>query len=156
MTDDEKFALLLEHRQHAARLERDLGLELDYYNVPAATTPGGIAVHQLLCEFGRDMIGVHEPDGSFAFVSGNCHALFHWRPEEIIGKHPEDFFQELLSYPTTPKFITYRFRCGNGTTKVVRTQVKETYVGDQRQLLTITQDINEQYVAEETIRKVVC
>lgn len=143
---DERFKRLLALRKEAANLERDLGLELDAYHVPEIVDPLGLAAHRLLCEFGRDVIGIHSPNGKYLFVSGNCHRLLGWRPEEMIGRHPEDFFYDDEQPDAQPTHITYQHRCGDGSFKWVRTHVRENVVGETTQLVTITQDIHEEHV----------
>lgn len=39
----------------------------------------------------RDLICVHEPDGTFKYVSPSVKPLLGYTPEELIGRNPQDF-----------------------------------------------------------------
>lgn len=39
----------------------------------------------------RDLICVHEPDGTFKYVSPSVKKLLGYKPEELVGRHPQDF-----------------------------------------------------------------
>lgn len=148
MDGDPRFRRLLALRREAAELEQELGLELDTVSLPEIIDPLGLAVHRLLCEMGRDMVAIHSTDGKFQFVSGNAKHLFGYHPEDLIGHHPEEFFADPALYEATPGHITYLFKCADGTHKWVRTSVRENFIGERRQLVTMTSDIHEQHLAE--------
>ncbi|HEY9736000.1 MAG TPA: EAL domain-containing protein, partial [Trichocoleus sp.] len=80
---------------------------------------------RLVAENMSDLVCLHQPDGTFVYVTPSCRALLGYEPEEMIGLSPYDLFhpedcdrirQEshtvALQGQRVP--ITYRMRCKSG------------------------------------------
>ncbi|KAA3595953.1 MAG: hybrid sensor histidine kinase/response regulator [Calditrichaeota bacterium] len=50
--------------------------------------------YRLLAENINDLICLHKPNGEFVYVSHSCKEILGFRPEELVGKNPYDFFHE--------------------------------------------------------------
>jgi PAS domain S-box-containing protein len=50
------------------------------------------ARYRQLVEHGRDLIALHDPDGRFVYVSPAAQAILGYRPEELVGADPYDFY----------------------------------------------------------------
>ncbi|MCW7496749.1 PAS domain S-box protein [Leptospira levettii] len=47
---------------------------------------------QLLTSISRELVCLHETDGTYVYVSPNSKSIIGYEPEELIGKNPYDFF----------------------------------------------------------------
>lgn len=80
---------------------------------------------RLLAENSTDWITRHAPDGTYKWVSPACREMLGYKPEELVGQNPYDFFhpedrpiiershESILSQPRTSS-VEYRFRCASG------------------------------------------
>ncbi|MCW7460592.1 PAS domain S-box protein [Leptospira sp. 3 VSF25] len=47
---------------------------------------------QLLTSISRELVCLHETDGTYIYVSPNSKSIIGYEPEELVGKNPYDFF----------------------------------------------------------------
>lgn len=47
---------------------------------------------QLLTSISRELVCLHESDGTYLYVSPNAKSIIGYEPEELLGKNPYDFF----------------------------------------------------------------
>lgn len=111
----------------------------------------------------EDMITIHEPNGKYLYYNGpNCYPI---TPDDIVGKMPNDFFEEKVSTKLLEAFD-----------KVAKTGVSETlevlldWLGEKRwfseyiypindengntiELVKVCRDIHQRKLAEEIIAK---
>jgi PAS domain S-box-containing protein len=137
-------------------------------------------LHRLLSESSRDMICLHEPDGTFLYVSNAVKDLLDYEPEELIGTSPYRLFHpfdrddvvrpahnQALQGPWEGR-IEYRMRQRFGTYiwfetscrsilddegRVVRLQTSSRDISERRrtqEVITHAYDELEQRVAERT------
>ncbi|MDX5346509.1 MAG: PAS domain S-box protein, partial [Hymenobacteraceae bacterium] len=83
-------------------------------------------LYRLVSENSRDLICLHEPDGSVAFVTANVKDILGYAPSELIGQSPFKYFHRAdLNYinsiisnhnrfANSVKGMQYRVRCKNG------------------------------------------
>ncbi|TGL45464.1 PAS domain S-box protein [Leptospira meyeri] len=57
----------------------------------------------LLTAISRELVCLHEPDGTYIYVSPNSEKIIGYKSEELIGKNPYDFF-----HPDEKRFIQER------------------------------------------------
>ena len=82
-------------------------------------------LHRLLSENAHDLIGLHNVDGTYIYLSNAVKHLLGYQPEELIGKspyslcHPEN--QELIAaiyekskFSHSNNQVEYQIRCKNG------------------------------------------
>jgi len=49
-------------------------------------------LYRLLSENSRDVIGLHNPDGTYRYISNSIQELLGYEPNELIGRNPFEFF----------------------------------------------------------------
>jgi PAS domain S-box-containing protein len=117
---------------------------------------------RFLSEHSQDLICLHEPDGTFIYLSPAVYKLAGYTQDELLGKIPADFIHEedLLKIITNAKLTLkgntnlkteYRFRHKNGhyvwfetvANPLVNTQTNRTL-----KIQTNTREITERKVAE--------
>ncbi len=123
--------------------------------------------NELLLNNVRDLICIHNQDGTYLFVSPSIEDLTGFKPYELIGKSPYDFFhpddlkllqdrhQEVLSTQNDCTYISYRFLKKNGDYIWVESNSKiffDEYEIENR-IITSTHEIQERKLAEESMMK---
>lgn len=123
--------------------------------------------NELLLNNVRDLICIHNQDGTYLFVSPSIEDLTGFKPYELIGKNPYDFFhpddlelvkdrhQEILSTQDDCTYISYRFLKKNGDYVWVESNSKiffDEYEIENR-IITSTHEIQERKLAEESMMK---
>lgn len=123
--------------------------------------------NELLLNNVRDLICIHNQDGTYLFVSPSIEDLTGFKPHELIGKSPYDFFhpddlelvkdrhQEILSTQDDCTYISYRFLKKNGDYVWVESNSKiffDEYEIENR-IITSTHEIQERKLAEESMMK---
>ncbi|MEA5403301.1 PAS domain-containing sensor histidine kinase [Arcicella sp. DC2W] len=123
--------------------------------------------NELLLNNVRDLICIHNQDGTYLFVSPSIEDLTGFKPYELIGKSPYDFFhpddlklvekrhQEILKVRGDSTYISYRFLKKNGDYVWVESNSKiffDEYEIENR-IITSTHEIQERKLAEESMMK---
>ena len=121
------------------------------------------ARYRLLAENMRDLVCLHELDGSYVYVSPSSLALLGFAPDELTGKSPYDFIHAdeiacvrddthaRLLKGENDLTVNYRMRKKSGEYIWLETmaQVVADKNGEQSQLLTVSRDITTRKIAEE-------
>ncbi|MCC9137360.1 PAS domain S-box protein [Pontibacter silvestris] len=123
-------------------------------------------LHRLLSENSKDLICLHDLDGTYIYVSKAVHELIGYNPEELIGtspldySHPDDIHitlnhgidQAILGKPNT--VIQHRKRNKQGEYIWFETIIKPIYDagGNVIKLQSSSRDITEQRSANESLR----
>lgn len=109
---------------------------------------------RLLTESTSDMICLHEPDGTYLYVSPASIQLIGYAPEELIGKNPYTFFHDndkeiiqtrshSVSLDGNSSYVAYRFRRKDGEYIWFETNTRPIIddAGHVTQLVTSSRDI---------------
>jgi PAS domain S-box-containing protein len=123
-------------------------------------------VEKLVAEHATDLVCLHEPDGTFIYVSPSSLSIIGYLPEEVIGKNPYEFFhpddleQIQASHSTSltgeqVSGLAYRFRCKNGNYVWLETRTNPVLdeAGNVIKLVTVSRDISEQRRIEEQLKQ---
>lgn len=123
--------------------------------------------NELLLNNVRDLICIHNQDGTYLFVSPSIEELTGFKPHELIGKSPYDFFhpddltlikkrhQEISKVRGDSTYTSYRFLKKNGDYVWVESNSKiffDEYEIENR-IITSTHEIQERKLAEESMMK---
>lgn len=123
--------------------------------------------NELLLNNVRDLICIHNQDGTYLFVSPSIEDLTGFKPNELIGKSPYDFFhpddlklvkerhQEVLRTKGDSTYTSCRFLKKNGDYVWVESNSKiffDEYEIENR-IITSTHEIQERKLAEESMMK---
>lgn len=126
------------------------------------------ARYRQLTELSRDVICLHDPDGTYRYVSPAIYELTGYQPEELLGYSAYDFIDHnshqaiyhehhrpLLQGASPQQSLTYRFRCKDGSylwlESLARPIIDEQ--GQVVQLLSSARDITERKEAEARIEQ---
>lgn len=118
---------------------------------------------RLLAENTRDLIALHEPDGTYVYISPSSNTVLGYEADELVGLHPYQFVHpdDLSHIQTSFKIghgtsrTTYRFRKRSGSYIWFETQTQPimeqdgVFVG----LVTSSRDITERKLAEKRLRE---
>jgi diguanylate cyclase (GGDEF)-like protein/PAS domain S-box-containing protein len=120
--------------------------------------------YRLLSENSRDMICLHDPDGTYRYVSQGVQDLLGYTPDELLGTSPYDLFhpedwerirQESHQIANEGGLATieYRIRCKSGAYIWFDTRTRPIYddSGAVVQLQTTSRDITERKQAEDAL-----
>lgn len=113
--------------------------------------------YRLLAENINDLICLHKPNGEFIYVSHSCKGILGYKPEELVGKYPYDFFHEeekeriqkdsykQILQEKKPSLKTYRFRKKDETYLWFETHLQpifnENY--EVKNIVTSSRDVTE-------------
>jgi len=125
------------------------------------------ALLQMLTDFASDLICLHQPDGTFEFVSPSSTALLGYTPEYLEGKNPYDFFhpediaaniveshraalEEKRSTNTT-----YRFRTADESYLWLETATEPVISNDGQVLhiVTVSRDVTQQRLQQQRLKE---
>ncbi len=123
---------------------------------------------RLLAEQSHDLICIHEPDGRYLYVSPSSERLLGYRPEELIGRDPYEFFHPMDHDRIRSEAhernlrgerrtrVAYRFRRKGGeyTWLDTLTSVVRDDTGRVLRLQTFSRDISEQHRIEEALQTI--
>ncbi len=120
----------------------------------------------VLAENATDVICLHELDGEYLYVSPAAKAVWGYKPEELLGKSPYEFFHPdesdtlLQSHMTSvdgrPRVrLTYRFRHKNGDYIWLETRTNPVLDehGNPEKLVTVSTDVTAQRDFQESLRQ---
>lgn len=123
--------------------------------------------YRLITEHATDMISMHEPDGTYLYVSPSSKKLIGYSPEELVGTspfetmHPEDKrkikrnFETLFDEDDEARII-FRKRTKAGNYKWVEAilrAIKDPNTNKVTEIRAATRDISEQKEYEEKLKK---
>lgn len=111
--------------------------------------------YRLLSQNTKDVVGLHEPDGTYIYISDAIFSLTGYLPSELVGKnpvtivHPDDhiYIEEARRSSMDDgqgRLIQYRIKCKDGGSVWVETQVSllTDEEGNMIHLQTSTRDIS--------------
>ena len=121
----------------------------------------------LLSQNIKDLVCIHHLDGKYLYVSPSIEELTGFKPEELLGKTPYDFFhpedieiinnshQAILNKDLTSHYLTYRFRkkCGEYVWLESSTKVFFDDFDMESRLITSSREIQERKLAEDGLMK---
>ena len=111
--------------------------------------------YRLLADHTKDLICVHDLDGKYKYVSPSINEMAGYRPEELIGKNPYDFFHpdDIKNIVSSHELcieqgysqVSYRFLTNSGAYKWVETISRLIENKDETvlELYTSTRDISD-------------
>jgi len=122
------------------------------------------ARHKAMVAGISDVIGIIDNNGMIIYKSPNIERLFGWKPAELVGKsfsttvHPIDLprltpvYERILSEDNYSETIEFKYRCKDGTYKMVEltatNHLKDNYI---QGILINYKDITERQIAKEAI-----
>ncbi len=113
---------------------------------------------QMLTDFASDLICLHQPDGTFEFVSPSSTALLGYTPEYLRGKTPYDFIHpedvaehvaeshRVVLEKKRSAHTTYRFRRADGSYIWLETATEPVTSndGEVHHIVTVSRDVTQQ------------
>ncbi|MGQ0573865.1 MAG: PAS domain-containing protein [Pseudonocardia sp.] len=117
---------------------------------------------RLLAEHADDIVGRHDPDGTWRYVSPSAHRMSGWLPEQLVGRHPLELIHPddhgtvldaLGRLADGPAELLMRLRRADGTYRWVETRgrlVTEPGSGEV-ELQTVSRDVDARVVAEQQL-----
>jgi two-component system, sporulation sensor kinase A len=122
--------------------------------------------YRLLAENSSDIINLHEPDGTYIYLSPSIHSL-GFSPDELMGAHPYDIIhpddqtkiKELLSSLNEENNViqvTYRARTSSGEYSWFESVLKaiiNPQSGETMNVVSVSRNIDERLLVEEHIKK---
>ncbi|MDJ0556265.1 MAG: response regulator [Microcoleaceae cyanobacterium MO_207.B10] len=123
--------------------------------------------YRLMAENSTDMISRHSPDGVFLYVSPACQHLMGYSPSDLIGTHPQKFFDPedikaiVKAYSTIIKnpvtyTLTYRILCENGKYVWFETTartIRDSETGKVQEIIAVSRDISDRKQREEELQE---
>lgn len=160
--DDEVVLLLGELHRLGDRNETDAILAETTQRLAAAED-----IFQAVAEYTSDLVGLHEPDGTFTYVSPSVRRLLDLDPAALIGTHPVDLahaetraalvsaLQDAARRGAEPTRFRHRLRHRNGGHRWFETAITpiRDAGGDLHQLQSSSRDITEQRENEQSLIK---
>ncbi len=124
---------------------------------------------RLISENLQDLIALHDPDGTYRYVSPSVRDLLGYEPEDLLGANPYDFFhpedieriKKEAHIPSSRGIkdmrIQYRMRKADGTYIWLETLTNPILDSDENvtQLQTASRDISLQKLMEKQVRSLV-
>ncbi len=123
------------------------------------------ARYRLLAENTSDLVCLHAPDGRYEYLSPSCQGLLGYRPEELVGRDPDELFhpedreharrearEAALAGETRP--VTCRIARKDGEYVWLETLTHPIRDGAGRvvRLQTTSRDVSERVRAQEQLR----
>ncbi|KSU62793.1 hypothetical protein AS034_11875 [[Bacillus] enclensis] len=122
--------------------------------------------YRLLAENSSDIINLHEPDGSYIYLSPSISSL-GFSPDELVGRHPYDIIhpedqqkiEELLSSLNEEDHViqvTYRVKGSEGEYSWFESVLKAIFdpeSGEILNIVSVSRNIEERRKIEEQIKK---
>ncbi|MEP2770610.1 MAG: PAS domain S-box protein [Fulvivirga sp.] len=124
-------------------------------------------MYKLVSENSQDLIAVHEPDGTYKFISPSVKDILGYSPDELIGTNPYQLIHEKDHYRLqqgphnatlkgeTKKGIEYRLKHKNGHYVWMEAYTKPIFDKDGQltSFQTSSRDITKKKQAEQAIQK---
>ena len=124
-------------------------------------------IFQAVAEYTSDLVCLHEPDGTFTYVSPSSRRLLDLDPASLIGIHPVDLahantrdalvqaLQDSVRRGTEPTRFRHRLRHRNGSYRWFETAITPIRDPDDgvRQLQSSSRDITAQRETEQSLIK---
>lgn len=120
---------------------------------------------EFLIQNAKELICLHDLDGTYRFVSKSIKTIAGYEPEELVGRNPYDFFHPkdqdyIRNHSHLPSvdgyddnFSEYRFKRKEGTYLWLQTQTKRTNYKGQECLITVSRTINDIVSIRSTANK---
>ena len=120
---------------------------------------------EFLIQNAKELICLHDLDGTYRFVSKSIKAIANFEPEELVGRNPYDFFHPkdqdyIRNYSHLPSvegydkdFSEYRFKRKDGSYVWLQTQTKKTSYKGEDCLITVSRTINDMVSLRSTANK---
>ncbi len=124
-------------------------------------------IFRAVAEYTSDLVCLHDPDGTFTYVSPSARRLLDLDPTKLVGIHPVDLahantrdalvqaLQDSVRRGTEPTRFRHRLRHRNGSYRWFETAVTpiRDANGDLRQLQSSSRDITAQRETEQSLIK---
>ncbi|AMM50687.1 hypothetical protein TH61_05155 [Rufibacter sp. DG15C] len=137
------------------------------YQEVNTTGPGQTKdLHEILVEYGADMMALLNLEGIYTYVGGPTERILGYRPEDLIGKnvfhyiHPDDLPEAKSSFATLLQSDTYinnrgfRFKRADGQWRWVDTSVSNQLLNPNIQALVVSsRDITEQVQSNHRLQE---
>ncbi len=122
---------------------------------------------RLLSENSKDVVCLHHIDGSYLYVSPSAYRLLGYKPDELVGRNPYEFFHPadisgknaFTAIRNLKKFITspfqYRFRKKDGNYVCLETTTQPIYGPGNKiiSLQTTSRDITDRMEVLQELKK---
>ncbi len=122
---------------------------------------------KLLAENMSDMVGLHNPQGDYTYVSPSCEKILGYKPEELIGvspfsiMHPEDLevttkVYEKCFLTEASQTVEHRFKAKNGDYIWLESTCVSTFNEEKTEVIRIqsaSRDISEWKKSEEKLNE---
>lgn len=122
--------------------------------------------YRLLAEHSSDIINLHEPDGTYIYLSPSIHSI-GFSPNELVGTHPYDIIhpedqtkiEELLSSLNKENNViqvTYRVKSNSGEYSWFESVLKAIIDPESEEIMhvvSVSRNIEERLMVEEHIKK---
>lgn len=123
--------------------------------------------YRLLAEHTQDLVCLHQPDGTYEYISPSVTAMLGYDPETLVGKNPYHFFHpddiesiqkeshEAALEGKGVQSIEYRFRQQNGSYVWLETYTQPVLddTGKLTQLVTSSRDVSDRRRIENTLEE---
>lgn len=123
--------------------------------------------YRLLAENSSDVINLHDHDGHYVYLSPSIHSTLGFHPDELIGKHPNEFIHpddvplteewfNQMKNDNIPVVMTYRARRKSGEYCWFESVVKAVvdHQTDQvANIVSVSRNIDERLKVEDQIKK---
>ncbi|WP_018477927.1 PAS domain-containing hybrid sensor histidine kinase/response regulator [Pontibacter roseus] len=123
-------------------------------------------LHRLLSENSRDLICLHDPDGTYLYVSRAAEEMLGYKPDELVGTspyeivHPQDSQNVLVNgHERTIQtrnniIIQHRLRHKNGTYVWMETSIRPIMdsSGEVMKLQSASRDITDRRLSEDALK----
>lgn len=131
-----------------------------------AATRRSEAQFRLLTDKASDLICLHDPDGTYRYVSPSSHSMLGYRPSKLVGRspytffHPDDLALIRENHDTALEVLeaqsmTYRYRRKDGTYIWLETYTRAATntAGEVVHLVTISRDVTQRRALEKRLRE---
>lgn len=124
-------------------------------------------INNLLSQNIKDLVCIHNMDGTYLYVSPSIEDLTGFKPEELLGKSPYEFFhpddieyinqdhQEIVNQNKSGNYLTFRFKkkCGDYVWLESNTKAFYDVFNMENRLITSSREIQERKLAEQGLMK---
>jgi len=123
--------------------------------------------YRLMAEHSTDLITRHSRRGTIRYASPACHTLLGYEPEELVGRHPDQFLHpddtealaktyDIVLTQNVSYTLTYRIRHKNGEYIWFETTSRAIYdpdTGVVQEILGVSRDISDRKQREQELQE---
>ncbi|AZB41080.1 PAS domain S-box protein [Bacillus sp. FJAT-42376] len=124
--------------------------------------------YRLLAEHSSDLVMLHDPDGTYQYLSPSFKTLLGYEPSQLIGCSPYDYIHsedipivrkhhlQLAEKKIMMPLVSYRVRKLDGSYIWVETDIKpvvDEKTGELTELISISRDVQQRIDTYELLRK---